>query len=185
MAQGLTSTCKRRLRLTILNFPMLSPSVVWPVSLTRLASIQTTGFGRFLQDLRSASSASDLPIHFFVPGKGSDDSDVRFIRAPSFSVPGYPDLKISMPLEHQRKQISHELQKIKPSVIHVSTPGPFGCLGISLAKEFRLPLVGIYHTDFPGYAASIVTSQLAHYQSNPAKLLEHPYCSGDLTIGDR
>ena len=133
------------------------------------------GVGRFLQDLRSLSTANDLPIHFFAPGKGDGDTDVRFVRAPSFSVPGYPDLRISMPLEHQRKQIAHELKQLKPDVIHVSTPGPMGCLGVSLAKEMRLPLVGIYHTDFPGYAASIVASQLEHYQANPAKLLEHPF----------
>ena len=36
-------------------------------------------------------------------------------------------------------------------VIHISTPGPVGLVGMALAKLTRTPVVGIYHTDFPAY----------------------------------
>ena len=132
------------------------------------------GVGRFLENLRQYSSDANLPIQFFVPGRDADCHDIRFIRAPSFSVPGYPDLKIYMPLEHQRKQIAHEIKKWKPDVIHVSTPGPLGLLGVSLSQELKLPLLGIYHTDFPEYARSIVESQLLSIMEQSQQPWNHP-----------
>jgi glycosyltransferase involved in cell wall biosynthesis len=37
-------------------------------------------------------------------------------------------------------------------VIHLSTPGPMGLLGLLAARHRGLPVCGTYHTDFPGYA---------------------------------
>lgn len=42
------------------------------------------------------------------------------------------------------------------SAVHLSTPGPMGFLGLIAAAEFRLPVFGTYHTDFPGYAARLL-----------------------------
>ena len=133
------------------------------------------GVGRFLENLRQYSLDSKLPVQFYVPGKESDDDDLRFVRAPSFSVPGYPDLRIYIPLEHQRKQLAHEIKKWKPGVLHVSTPGPMGFLGVSLSREMKLPLVGIYHTDFPEYARSIVESQLLSFSGQAQEPFKHPF----------
>jgi glycosyltransferase involved in cell wall biosynthesis len=36
-------------------------------------------------------------------------------------------------------------------VIHISTPGPVGAVGMLAAKMLRVPVVGTYHTDFPAY----------------------------------
>ncbi|WP_261340539.1 glycosyltransferase [Mariniblastus fucicola] len=164
-------------RETAINHPHLSGSATRSrvVCFSDTFGVESNnGVGRFLQDLRTGSQSNDLPIEFVVPGKHENIEDVRFVRAPSFTVPGYPDLRISMPLEHQRKQIAYLLKKKQPDVIHVSTPGPFGFFGVSLANDLRLPLVGIYHTDFPDYAHSIVNSQLEHYAVNPGSLLENP-----------
>jgi glycosyltransferase involved in cell wall biosynthesis/predicted phosphodiesterase len=129
------------------------------------------GVGRFLSDLRRIASQNHLPLEMVVPGKQSDEKGVTVIKAPSFALPGYPDLKLSMPLEHQRKSVLHRLKAWKPDVIHVSTPGPMGCFGISLARQLYLPLVGIYHTDFPSYAREIVQSQIRIWSAEPKKLL--------------
>jgi glycosyltransferase involved in cell wall biosynthesis/predicted phosphodiesterase len=130
------------------------------------------GVGRFLHDLREMALARDLPLNLFVPGKGVDDVNLQYLRAPSFTLPGYPDAPISMPLEYHRKTIVHNLKDWKPDVLHVSTPGPFGCFGITLARQLRLPLVGIYHTDFSGYAREVVRSKLQCWQDNPSRLGE-------------
>jgi glycosyltransferase involved in cell wall biosynthesis len=39
--------------------------------------------------------------------------------------------------------------------IHVHTPGPMGLCGWVVAKMLRVPLLGTYHTDFPGYVQNL------------------------------
>ena len=36
-------------------------------------------------------------------------------------------------------------------MIHISTPGPVGLIGFLAAKILRIPVLGVYHTDFPAY----------------------------------
>lgn len=43
-------------------------------------------------------------------------------------------------------------------VIHLSTPGPMGLLGLIAAREQRIPICGTFHTDFPRYARAITGS---------------------------
>ena len=40
-------------------------------------------------------------------------------------------------------------------VVHLSTPGPMGLLGLVAARRCGSRLVGTYHTDFPAYAVSL------------------------------
>ena len=50
------------------------------------------------------------------------------------------------------KMLRH-LDKHQPDVIHISTPGPVGCVGFLAAKMLRLPVLGVYHTAIPAYVA--------------------------------
>ncbi len=130
------------------------------------------GVGRFLYDLRARAEEHALPFSLVVPGKNDRQPGVHCIRAPSFMLPGYSDLRISIPLEHHRKTVVREMKLWRPDALHVSTPGPLGCFGITLAQQLRLPLVGIYHTDFPSYARALVRQQLAKWRERPGLLLE-------------
>jgi len=130
------------------------------------------GVGRFLYDLRELARVHGLPLQLFVAGKGDEQPGLHFVRAPSFRLPGYADVQISVPLEHHRKAVRHAVQDWRPDVLHVSTPGPLGCFGIRLGQQLRLPLVGIYHTNFPEYARQLVQSELTALQGNPAPLLD-------------
>jgi glycosyltransferase involved in cell wall biosynthesis len=38
-----------------------------------------------------------------------------------------------------------------PDAIHISTPGPVGLAGLRIARRLRVPVLGVYHTDFPAY----------------------------------
>lgn len=129
------------------------------------------GVARFLHDLHGLADQQKLPIEFVVPGREESAAGLHTIRAPAFTVPGYGKLKVSMPLRHHRKTLERHLKNHRPDCVHVSTPGPFGCLGITLAKRYRLPLVGIYHTDFPAYASAIVMEQLNRLRDQPSELL--------------
>ncbi len=64
------------------------------------------------------------------------------------SIPRYEELKIALPPVVRMLKF---IENWKPDIIHVSTPGPMGILGLLAARALRTPLVGIYHTDFPSY----------------------------------
>lgn len=129
------------------------------------------GVARFLHDLRQLAVANDLPLELVFPARGEWESGLMPVRAPAFSLLGYGELKISMPLRHHRKTIERHIKSNSPDAIHVSTPGPFGCFGITLAQRYRIPLVGIYHTDFPGYARAIIVNQLHKLRQSPQQFL--------------
>ena len=94
----------------------------------------------------------------------------EWVRAPSFALPVYSKVSLSVPLEHHRRSIKRQLAEWNTEIFHVSTPGPFGCLGLSLAHQLKLPIVGIYHTDFPGYAHELVAAQINRLRRNPGQM---------------
>ena len=65
----------------------------------------------------------------------------------------YPELDLVEPPALSMLRAADEL---KPDVIHVSTPGPVGCAGVLAARLHDVPLVGVYHTDFPSYVDNLL-----------------------------
>ncbi|MFA6046904.1 MAG: glycosyltransferase family 1 protein [Phycisphaerales bacterium] len=63
-------------------------------------------------------------------------------------MPKYPNLEIVWP---PRGDMLRAAREFRPDVIHVSTPGSVGLIGRTAAKQMGVPLVGVYHTDFPAY----------------------------------
>ncbi len=64
------------------------------------------------------------------------------------AMPGYPNLEIVTPPLRRARAL---VESLRPDVVHVSTPGPVGFAGRWAAMRTRVPLVGVYHTDFPAY----------------------------------
>lgn len=63
-------------------------------------------------------------------------------------MPGYAQLELALP------PISRMLRHVgvhRPDVIHISTPGPVGLVGYLAARMLKVPVLGVYHTDFPAY----------------------------------
>ena len=52
-----------------------------------------------------------------------------------------------------REQIRQELQKFRPDVIHITSPGEFGILGVYMSRQLKVPLVASWHTNFHQFAA--------------------------------
>lgn len=70
--------------------------------------------------------------------------------APAFAakMPRYENLELALPpLRRALRFARHH----RPDVIHVSTPGPVGIAGRIAARTLRVPILGVYHTDFPAY----------------------------------
>lgn len=63
-------------------------------------------------------------------------------------MPGYQQLEIAAP---PFWQVISLVRKLKPDVIHLSTPGPMGWAGLLASRIAGCPVVGVYHTDFPVY----------------------------------
>jgi len=63
-------------------------------------------------------------------------------------MPKYEQLEIVLP---PMMRILRHVDRHQPDVIHISTPGPVGMIGFVAAKMLRVPVLGVYHTDFPAY----------------------------------
>lgn len=63
-------------------------------------------------------------------------------------MPGYENLELVVP---PAKAMVAAAVEQRPHVIHVSTPGPVGMAGLKAAKAIGVPVLGVYHTDFPAY----------------------------------
>ncbi len=70
--------------------------------------------------------------------------------APVFAMkmPKYEQLEVALPPLVKMLRLADQFQ---PDVIHCSTPGPVGTVGLIAAKMLRVPVAGVYHTDFPAY----------------------------------
>lgn len=109
------------------------------------------GVSRFIRNAaqQARESALDLAIltstRLPMPdGENLRNVPPRFARA----MPGYPNLELAIPPARAMLRFAREL---RPDVIHVSTPGPVGLVGRRAAARLRVPLLGVYHTDFPAY----------------------------------
>jgi glycosyltransferase involved in cell wall biosynthesis len=72
----------------------------------------------------------------------------NFAPSASFKIPRYEHLDIVAP---PLLKILRHVDAHRPDVIHVSTPGPVGVVGLIAARMLRVPVMGVYHTDFPAY----------------------------------
>lgn len=76
----------------------------------------------------------------------------NFAPLAAWPMPKYPTLEIVWP---PRDTILRAAREFRPDVIHVSTPGSVGLIGRGAAGRMGVPLVGVYHTDFPAYVERI------------------------------
>jgi glycosyltransferase involved in cell wall biosynthesis len=67
-------------------------------------------------------------------------------------LPYYPDQPLTIP---PIAEVLEWADRQQFDAIHVHTPGPMGLCGWLAAKMLRVPLLGTYHTDFPGYVKNL------------------------------
>jgi len=71
-------------------------------------------------------------------------------------MPGYPALDLTLP---PAGAMGRAIEKFRPDIVHISTPGPVGLVGRGIARRLRLPIVGVYHTDFPAYLSHLFDNE--------------------------
>ncbi len=98
---------------------------------------QAEGAGR---DLRVVTSTQ-----FEVPAR---KNIVKFRPIVAGKMPKYENLEFVIP--PARKMLRY-VRAARPDAIHISTPGPVGSVGWWAARRLGIPVLGVYHTDFPAY----------------------------------
>ena len=70
-----------------------------------------------------------------------------------FSVAIDSDLEYDLFFWRYQWQIRREIVDFRPDVIHITSPGEFGQIGMYLASALNIPLVASWHTNFHQFAA--------------------------------
>ncbi len=118
------------------------------------------GVCRFIQNTATTALTTnhDLTVYTSTRLQVPDQPNIKnFPPIYARPMPGYDTLDLAIPpfLTMLRAAEDHN-----PTVIHISTPGPVGLVGMTLAKLTRTPIVGLYHTDFPAYIDELFDSKL-------------------------
>lgn len=71
-------------------------------------------------------------------------------------MPRYENLELVLP---PVRRMLAEARRLSPDVIHISTPGSVGLVGLLAAKVLSKPIVGVYHTDFPAYIEKLFRNE--------------------------
>src|SRR6516164_2197805 len=88
-----------------------------------------------------------------LPGT-SDEESVRRVelRRAWASIGIESDLEYDFFFWRYRNSIREEVQKFRPDVIHITSPGELGELGVYLSRKLKIPLVASWHTNFHQFA---------------------------------
>lgn len=100
---------------------------------------------------QARAAGQQLTIHTCAPGDGSD-ARIVFPPMGSIRLDAYSGLTLHVP---RMNDVMRYIDRMQFDVIHVSTPGPMGLLGLLAARQRGLPVCGTYHTDFPRYAGEL------------------------------
>jgi glycosyltransferase involved in cell wall biosynthesis len=119
------------------------------------------GVSRFIQDAAAIALRSGL--RFTVLTSSTLDSG----KSAGNIINTKPLLAVRMPFFHEQfltllppfLTLYKEIKRLRPDVIHISTPGPIGFYALFVARVLRIPTAGTYHTDFPAYLEHFTKSR--------------------------
>ncbi len=78
------------------------------------------------------------------------ETQYQVLKVPTLQVPGNATYRFAVPFLKQ-KQITEELERFSPDVVHIATPSFLGNFGLNFAKKSNIPVISIYHTHFISY----------------------------------
>jgi glycosyltransferase involved in cell wall biosynthesis len=112
---------------------------------------EINGVGRFIRVMAGQAQLHGASLTVHTCNKSPLESPAwrkNFEPLVSLPMPMYERLTLTLPpildvLEWADRQ--------QFDAIHLSTPGPMGMMGWLVAKMLRIPVLGVYHTDFPLY----------------------------------
>lgn len=109
------------------------------------------GVSRFIVNMGDAAAAAgrSLVLATSTRLRAPERAHIRNF-APLFAraMPGYGELEVAAP---PVRAMVRAARAFAPDVVHISTPGPVGAVGLLAARLLKRPVAGVYHTDFPAY----------------------------------
>lgn len=110
------------------------------------------GVSRFIQDFSKEAQKFEKKFNVITSTKKIHYEKIENIHniKPIFKIkmPFYSSLDLVFP---NFFRIKRKIKELNPDLLHVSTPGTVGLCALICAKLLKIPVVGIYHTDFPAY----------------------------------
>jgi len=76
--------------------------------------------------------------------------DEEGLKVPSFSIPGYREVRFGFPM---RLALKSRWSRKRPDVIYVATETPLGASAITAARALGIPVASGFHTNFQQYMA--------------------------------
>ncbi len=113
------------------------------------------GVCRFIQNVAEQARLTGRELHVLTSTRFRVPLHENLHNLPPLAatrMPRYENLELALPPARRLLRLARSL---RPDVIHVSTPGPVGLLGLLAARRARIPVLGVYHTDFPGYLSHL------------------------------
>jgi glycosyltransferase involved in cell wall biosynthesis len=99
----------------------------------------------------------DLPLLCVHPDAAAGERNCDYRRVPlRNSIASFPvdaDMVFDAAFLRHRNRLRNVLDEFRPEVLHVTSPGQCGILGVLLAHERKLPLVMSWHTNLHEFAA--------------------------------
>ncbi len=111
------------------------------VAIVSDAAPERNGVGAYYRDLADHLKAAGARVELVAPRYRGGSWYGGF----ALPLPGDPTQKILVP---SPSLVSRRVRRINPDVIVVPTPGPYGMLGMHLARRIRANLVVGFHTHF-------------------------------------
>lgn len=110
------------------------------------------GVSRFIQDFAKEAKNFEKDFNVITSTKKEHYEVISNIHnlKPIFSIKMsfYKSLDLVFP---NFFKIKRKIEELNPDLLHISTPGTVGLCALISAKFLKIPVVGIYHTDFPSY----------------------------------
>lgn len=110
------------------------------------------GVSRFIQDFSKEAIKFNKEFNVITSTQKTHYEEISNIYniKPLFrmKMPFYRSLDLVLP---NFFKIKKKIKELNPDLLHISTPGTVGLCALISAKLLKIPVVGIYHTDFPAY----------------------------------
>jgi glycosyltransferase involved in cell wall biosynthesis len=120
---------------------------------------EVNGVANTSRQFADFAARRNLPFFKLHPGSAyacRQDGTLTTIEIPagplSFNVEA--DMLFDLAFLRNLARVRRELEAFSPTLIHVTSPGHCGILGVILARQLKLPLVAGWHTNIHEYAGS-------------------------------
>ena len=120
---------------------------------------ETNGVAGTMRRLAARSARGELPVRVAAAREDADERPglTTFSQDWRLELPSYEQLELRFPLI---TDVLDSVERHRPRVVHLATPGPVGVCGLIAGRLLRIPVVGSYHTELGPYTLHLTRDLL-------------------------